>query len=101
MVEGLPPNGAVARAAAGHHWQHADFMTADLVDLLAQLVTDFRNANRSEKTPAQEYPPAAWRPNEKAANKARKKKARRDAAEARAGYLRIVAQVTPQHAEKG
>ncbi|WP_234020710.1 hypothetical protein [Streptomyces sp. Tu 6176] len=101
MVEGLPPNGALARKLAGHHWQHADFMTADLVDLMARLVTDFRNANRGEKTAPQEYPPPVWRPGQKAAEKKRHRKARREAAEARAGYQRIVALATPQHAERG
>ncbi|MFJ9427603.1 hypothetical protein [Streptomyces sp. NPDC101249] len=101
MVEGLPPDGALARRLAGHHWQHSDFMTADLVDVLGRLLTDFRNANRPEKSAPQEYPEPAWRPNQKAAEKARKKKDRREAAEARAGYRRIVAQATPEHAERG
>jgi hypothetical protein len=100
MVEGLPPNGAVARAAAGHHWQHLEFMTADLVDLMARLLTDFRNANRAEKAPMAPYPDPVWRPGQPS-KKQRKKKARREAAEARAGYMRIVAQVTPEHAERG
>jgi hypothetical protein len=35
MVEGLPPNGALARKLAGHHWGHLEFLAADLVDLMA------------------------------------------------------------------
>lgn len=101
MVEGLPPDGAVARAAAGHHWQHRDFLTAELVDLMAQLVTDFRNANRPEKTPQGPYPEPVWRPESPGAKKKREKKARKDAADARSGYLRIVSQVTPEYAQKG
>ncbi|GAB2732796.1 hypothetical protein [Streptomyces bullii] len=101
LVEGLPPNGALARRAAGHHWQHSDFMLADLVDAMARLITDFRNANRAEKTAPAPYPEPVWRPESAKAKKKRQKKARREAAEARSGYLRIVAQVTPQYAEKG
>ncbi|MFE9937394.1 hypothetical protein [Streptomyces hirsutus] len=100
MVEGLPPNGALARKLAGHHWQHSDFMLAGLVDGIAQLSTDFRNANRAENTAAQPYPEPVWRPNQPSAKKQAKKK-RRESAEARAGYMRIVAIVTPEHAEKG
>jgi len=101
LVEGLPPNGALARAAAGHALGYGDFRMADVVDLMGQLVTDFRNANRAEKTPPQPYPEAVWRPEPKAAAEKRKNKARKEATEARSGYLRIVAQVTPQYAEKG
>ncbi|MFF2651468.1 hypothetical protein [Streptomyces sp. NPDC058045] len=99
MVEHLPPDGALARKLAGHHWQHSDFMLAGLVDLTAQLRVDFGNANRAEKAPPHEYPEPVWRPGEAAAKKAQKKKDRRERAEARTGYMRIVAQVTPEHAE--
>ncbi|MFD8437453.1 hypothetical protein ACFV2I_20425 [Streptomyces microflavus] len=101
MVEGLPPNGALARKLAGHHWQHQEFMTADLLDLIGQLLTDFRNANKAEKAPLQPYPEPVWRPEKPSAKKKRKKQKRREAAEARTGYLRIVAMATPEHAEKG
>ncbi|MEU2797426.1 hypothetical protein [Streptomyces sp. NPDC007117] len=101
MVEGLPPNGALARRMAGHHWEHRDFMTADVVDLLAHLVVDFRNANKGEDAPAQPYPDLVWRPEKPSVTKKRKRKAAREAAEARSGYLRIVALATPRHAEKG
>ncbi|MCR8947235.1 hypothetical protein NW249_34680 [Streptomyces sp. OUCMDZ-4982] len=101
MVEGLPPDGALARKLAGHHWEHRDFLTADVVDLLGQLVTDFRNANRREDAPVQSYPKPVWRPEKPSVKKRRKKKAARQAAEARTGYLRIVALATPEHAEKG
>jgi len=100
MVEGLPPDGALARRIAGHHWQHRDFMTADLVDVLSRLLTDFRNANRGEKAPMQPYPEPLWRPGAPS-EKQKAKKARKEAAEARTGYMRIVAQVTPEYAEKG
>lgn len=101
MVEGLPANGATARAMAGHHWGHLEFMAADLVDVMARLRVDFGNANRAEKAPMQPYPDPVWRPEKPAAKKKREKKARKESADARAGYLRIVAQVTPEHAEKG
>ncbi|HET9381327.1 MAG TPA: hypothetical protein VFP69_10910 [Streptomyces sp.] len=72
-----------------------------MVDALGRLLTDFRNANRPENAPAQPYPEPVWRPEAAKAKKKREKKARREAAEARAGYMRIVALATPQHAEKG
>ncbi|MFF9758569.1 hypothetical protein ACF1G4_03210 [Streptomyces caelestis] len=100
-MEGLPANGALARKLAGHHWQHADFMLADLLDAIARLRVDFANANRAEKAPPQPYPDPVWRPEKPGAKKKREKKARREIAEARAGYQRIVALATPQHAEKG
>lgn len=100
MVEGLPPNGALARKLAGHHWQHAEFMLADLVDLTARLRVDFGNANRDEKAALTPYPDPVWRPNQPSKKKQAKKR-RRESAEARAGYMRIVAIVTPEHAEKG
>ncbi|XUZ29550.1 hypothetical protein ACQVDT_07175 [Streptomyces sp. RMIT01] len=101
MVEGLPPNGALARRLAGHHWEHSDVMTADVVDLLAALVTDFRNANKAEDAPLQPYPDPVWRPAKPSVKKKRKRKAAREATEARKGYLRIVALATPKHAETG
>lgn len=101
MVEGLPPDGALARTLAGHHWQHRDFLTADLVDLMARLRVDFANANRAETSAERPYPDPVWRPEKPRAQKKRKKKARKEAAEARSGYLRIVAIATPQYAEKG
>lgn len=101
MVEGLPPNGALARKVAGHHLEYSDFRAADLVDLMGQLLTDFRNANRTEKAPAQPYPEKVWRPEPPGEKKKREKKERKEAAEARSGYMRIVAQVTPEYAEKG
>ncbi|WP_307825240.1 hypothetical protein [Streptomyces sp. M2CJ-2] len=101
LVEGLPPTGALARKLAGHHWQHSDFMLADLLDVLARLRVDFGNANRDEKSALTPYPDPVWRPEKPSAKKKREKKARKEAAEARSGYMRIVAQVTPQHAEKG
>ncbi|MFE4051241.1 hypothetical protein [Streptomyces sp. YIM B13518] len=100
-MEGLPPNGALARQAVGHHLDYGDFRSADLVDLIGRLLTDFRNANRAEKTAPQPYPDPVWRPEQPGAKKKREKKARREAAEARSGYQRIVSQVTPQYAEKG
>ncbi|MGW1219462.1 hypothetical protein ACWD6O_34330 [Streptomyces californicus] len=101
MVEGLPPDGALARRMAGHHWIHRDFMTADLVDLLSQLVVNHRNANKPEDAPVQPHAEPVWRPEKPSVKKKRKKKARREAAEARAGYERIVALATPQHTETG
>ena len=101
MVEGLPPNGALARRLAGHHWGHLEFMAADLVELMARLRVDFGNANRGEKAPLTPYPDPVWRPEKPGAKKKREKKARQESADARAGYMRIVSQVTPEYAEKG
>ena len=74
---------------------------ADLVDLIGQLLTDFRNVNRAEKAAPSPYPEPVWRPGKSSAQKKRAKKTRKEASQARSGYLRIVALVTPQHAEKG
>ncbi|MEV6124844.1 hypothetical protein AB0M23_30790 [Streptomyces sp. NPDC052077] len=76
-------------------------MVADLLDLTARARVDFANANRGEKTPLQPYPEPVWRPEKPGAAKRRKEKARREAAEARQGYQRIVAIATPQHADRG
>lgn len=100
-MEGLPPDGALARKVAGHHLQYGDFMLANVADGIGMLLTDFRNANRGEKTPPHPYPDPVWRPEKPGEQRKREKKARREAAEARAGYQRIVALATPQHAEKG
>jgi hypothetical protein len=62
LVEGLPPDGASARAAAGHHWQAGDYHRADTRDLLELLFVAFCNANRAENTPAQPWPEPSWRP---------------------------------------
>lgn len=100
LVEHLPPTSATARAAAGHHWQHSDWMTADLVDLMARLFTAFVNANRDEKARAVPYPDAVWRPGDPTPEQ--KAKANRKAKQAaRSAYQEIVAQATPQYAEKG
>lgn len=100
MVEGLPPDGATARAASGHHWRHLEFMVAHLLDETARLRVDFGNANREEKAPAREYPEPVWRPGQPSEKKQAAKK-RKEQAAARAGYLRIVAIATPEYAEKG
>ncbi|MFF0139331.1 hypothetical protein ACFYRN_23155 [Streptomyces sp. NPDC005227] len=100
MVEGLPPDGATARAVAGHHWRHLEFMISRLLDETARLRVDFGNANRAEKAPAQEYPEPVWTPTQPSKKK-KAKQARKEHAEARAGYLRIVAIATPQYAETG
>jgi hypothetical protein len=100
MVEGLPPDGALARKLAGHHLQYGDFRMADLVDVLSRLRVDFVNANRAEKAAAQPYPEPVFRPGQPSAKK-KAKADRKDAAKARAGYLRIVAIATPEYAEKG
>ncbi|MFE6426737.1 MULTISPECIES: hypothetical protein [Streptomyces] len=76
-------------------------MVADLLDNQLRARVDFANANRSEKAPMQPYPEKVWRPEKPDAAEKRKKQARKEAAEARSGYLRIVAQVTPEYAEKG
>lgn len=74
---------------------------ADVVDLMGQLVTDFRNANRAEKAPAQQYPEPVWRPEKPDAKKKRRKQEQRARQQDRDWYQRIVAQVTPQYTEKG
>ncbi|MFJ3084987.1 hypothetical protein [Streptomyces sp. NPDC086838] len=100
MVEGLPPDGALARAVSGSPWGTAEYQLAKLLDRLGRMETDFRNANRAEKSPAQEYPEREWRPGDPSP-KRKAKAERKDARKARQGYQRIVAIATPQYAEKG
>ncbi|MEU4165579.1 hypothetical protein AB0F46_01675 [Streptomyces sp. NPDC026665] len=100
LVEGLPPGGATTRAAAGHHWRHIEFMIAQLLNETVRHRVDFGNANRPEKAALQPYPDPVWTPHEPTP-KAKAKKARQEQAEARSGYLRIVAIATPRYAETG
>lgn len=100
MVEGLPPNGALARAAAGHHWQQRDYHAADTVDLLGRVLTVLINANRKEGTPEVPYPEQVWRPGDPTPEQRAKVKAER-AEQDRADYAELVAMVTPDHARKG
>ncbi|MEF9903670.1 hypothetical protein [Streptomyces sp. P9-A2] len=90
----------MSRRTVGHHWQHLEFMLAELLDLQARFRTDFGNANRDEKAAPRPYPDPVWRPNQPSEKQQAKAK-QREAAEARTGYMRIVALATPQYAEKG
>jgi hypothetical protein len=92
MVEGLPPDGATARAHNGHAWQPLDYAAADSRDLLNLLLTAFLNANRDPKKGAPlPWPKPGWRPGDPVPDEAEQteKKAR-----ARAAYEHIVAQAT-------
>ncbi|MFJ2702972.1 hypothetical protein ACIO3R_07205 [Streptomyces sp. NPDC087428] len=99
MVEHLPPDGALARAASRSPWTSTDYLLANLADQQARMATDFRNANRSEKTAAEPYPEPVWRPGDPSP-KQRAKAEAKAAREAREGYRRIVAQMTPQYADQ-
>lgn len=99
MVEHLPPDGALARAASRSPWTSTDYLLADLVDQQARTATDFRNANRSEKSPTEPYPEPVWRPGDPSP-KQRAKAEAKEALRARQGYQRIVAQVLPEQAEE-
>lgn len=92
MTEGLPPDGALTRAAAGHHWTHLDYSTADTRDLVEMLLVAFVNANRPEKQPAVPYPKPSWRPGDPLPEETAAADEERDA-KARAAYRRIVDQV--------
>lgn len=100
MVEGLPPDGALARAVSKSPWNATQYQLAELLDRVGRMETDFRNANRAENTPQQPYPEPVWRPGDPTP-KQKAAAERRAAREARQGYQRLVAQVTPQYAEKG
>lgn len=100
MVEGLPPDGALARAASGSPWTATQYQLAELLDRAGRMETDFRNANRAENSAQQPYPEPAWRPGDPTP-KQKAKAARTEAQNARQGYQRIVAIATPQYAEKG
>lgn len=94
MVEHLPPDGALARAARGHAWQTETYHLADTVDILGRLLVAFLNANRSEKAAAAPYPEPVPRPGDPTP-KQKAKAARKAARRAREGYDDIVRQVTP------
>lgn len=94
MVEHLPPDGALARAARGHSWRTETYHLAEITDLLGRLLVAFVNANRSEKSRAAPYPEPVWRPGDPTPEQ-KAKRARKAARKARAGYDDIVAQVAP------
>jgi hypothetical protein len=100
MVEGLPPDGALGRAANGHHWQQETYLLADLRDRITDLFVAFLNANRTENAPLVPYPKPFWRPGDPTPGQS-SKKTRKRVKRAREGYRDIVAQVTPEYAEKG
>ncbi|MEU9199021.1 hypothetical protein [Streptomyces sp. NPDC048332] len=100
MVEGLPPGGALARAITDSPWGTAEYQLADLLDGIARMETDFRNANRGEKSQAEPYPDRTWRPGDPSPKQKAKAEAKA-ARKGRQGYQRIVAMATPQYAEKG
>ncbi|MEU6872388.1 hypothetical protein [Streptomyces sp. NPDC046751] len=100
MVEGLPPGGALGRAASKSPWSSTEYLLAELADRIGRMETDFRNANRGEKTPVRPYPDPVWRPGDPAP-KQREAAERKAEAAARQDYQRIVAVATPQYAEKG
>lgn len=94
LVQGLPPDGATARAVNGHAWTLSDFHRADQVDLLARIDVALRNAYRAEKAPPVPWPEPVWRPGQESPEQKRKAK-KRAAQAAREGYEDIVAQVAP------
>lgn len=98
LAEHLPPDGALARAAAGHHWTHADYAAADTRDLVELLLVAFINAHRPEGKPAVPWPSPSWRPGDPLPEEAAAADEERDA-KARAAYHRILDQVKgPGHA---
>ncbi|MFF1498711.1 hypothetical protein ACFVZR_02240 [Streptomyces sp. NPDC058316] len=94
MVEGLPPDGALARAAAGHPWTQADWSAADSRDLLELLFVAFSNVHRGETAQPIPWPKPSWRPGDPlpvdTTAAADEKRAR-----ARAAYEHINSQVLP------
>lgn len=99
MVEGLPPDGATARATNGHAWQTSDYAAADSRDLLALLLTAFLNANRDpQKQQALPWPEPGWRPGDPLPEDAAAQ-TEQDRAQAKAAYKRITAQLLPAKGE--
>ncbi|GAA2971333.1 hypothetical protein [Streptomyces enissocaesilis] len=94
MVEGLGPNGALARAATGHTWTQETYALVDMRDLLADHFVAFLNAHRPEERSPLPYPERSWRPGDPSPEQKAKRDAKKAAA-AREGYLDIAAQVTP------
>lgn len=100
MVEGLPPDGALVRAASKSPWTTTQYQLAELLDRAGRMETDFRNANRPQKAPQQPHPEPVWRPGDPSP-KQKAKAERKAARKARQGYMRIVAIATPHYTEKG
>lgn len=94
MVEGLPPDGALARTAAGHHWTQSDWTAADSRDLLETLLVAFINANRDPKHPAMPWPERSWRPGDPLPED-KQAAADEQRARARAAFDHITSQVLP------
>ncbi|MFJ2113124.1 MULTISPECIES: hypothetical protein [unclassified Streptomyces] len=94
LVEGLPPDGALARASAGHPWTQLDWSAADTRDLLELLFIAFANVHRGEKAQPIPWPEPSWRPGDPlpkdtaAADEVKR-------AKARAAYDHINSQVLP------
>ncbi|MFE7047119.1 hypothetical protein ACFVAM_01925 [Streptomyces californicus] len=95
LVEGLPPDGALARAASKSPWTSTEYQLADIRDLLGRQAVDFRNANRGEKTPQQPYPEPVWRPGDPTPKQKAKAEARK-LRKAREGSQQIVDMVLPR-----
>ncbi|RLL68133.1 hypothetical protein [Streptomyces sp. Z26] len=94
LIEGLPPDGALGRAASGHAWTLADMRDADTLDVLGRLFVATYNANRAESAPELPWPDPVPRPGDPTP-KQKAKAAKREKRAAREGYEDIVAQVAP------
>jgi hypothetical protein len=93
MVEHLPTDGALARAAAGHDWAHRDYAAWDTRDLVELLLVAFLNANRDpDKSQPLPYPKPSWRPGDPLPEDTRAADEQR-AAQRREAYHHIVKQV--------
>ncbi|MFG3140757.1 hypothetical protein ACGFZA_31700 [Streptomyces sp. NPDC048211] len=99
LVEGLPPTGALGRAITGSPWGTVEYQLAELLDRVGRMEIDFRNANRAEKSPQQEYPDRIPRPGDPSPKQKAKAEAKAQS-EAREGYRRLVSRMTPQYADQ-
>lgn len=96
LVQNLPPDSALHRAVAGHAWtRDRDWLAADAVDALRQLLVLTANVNRDEKSAPIDPPEPVRRPGAAEAAKARAKAEAKEIAEARAAHARIRSQLLP------
>ncbi len=94
LVEGLPPDGALGRAASGSAWRLSDYRQADMADALERIFTALYNAHRAEKAPVMPWPEPVPRPGDPSPE-AKAKAQAKEARAAREGYEDIVGQVAP------
>lgn len=93
MVEHLPPDSAMHRAARGHAWQEEEYLLAEVADSVRTLAA-LTVAVNSKRPKSVKMPEPLPRPVDEA-EEARKQAEREQAQQA---YSDLVSALTPEHA---